>query len=232
MAITSFGGGVSDMRGSVGGSTFTRTRAGAITRQRVKPTNPQSQYQMDQRSIITELAQAWGQTLTQAQRDGWSTFGDNFPSVNKLGQQVLLTGNQAFSRVGGRMLAAGQSYLSTAPADQDVAELQSVTATLDIGAGNFELAFTSVGNLGNDLLVIEMTPGISPGISNYTNRLRPVVYTAAAPTSPIDLESGFVARYGALPQAGQKVGIRAHFLRVLNGAVSSPLGTSGIVVST
>jgi hypothetical protein len=232
MAVTEFGGGVAQLRGSIGGTTFTRTKTGAITRNRVKPTNPQTVYQTDQRSIITELSQAWGQTLTEAQREGWSTFGVNFPSTNKIGQAMNLSGVQAFQRIGARLMAAGEDYLAAAPANQDVVELQTITLTADIGAGAFEVAFTETGTLTTAKLVVEMTPGISPGISAYQNRLRQILVTAADPTSPIDLETAFAARFGALPLVGQKVAVRCHFIETTTGAVSSPLSATAIVVST
>lgn len=232
MAQVRFGGGVAEMRGSTAGTTYTRTKAGSIARQRVKPAQPNTSYQIDQRSIITELSQAWSQTLTQSQRDAWTEFGVSFPSTNKLGEAVILSGVQAFQRIGARMLAAGEAFLSDAPANQDVSELQTITGTYDVGAGAFQLAWTSTGTLTDDLLIVEVTPGISSGISNYSNRLRPIVYTAVDPTSPTNLEAGFIARFGSLPLVGQKIGVRAHFLRTTNGARSSDLGTSGIVVST
>lgn len=232
MALTRFGGGVAELRGSTGGNTFTRGKAGAVQRSRVKPAQPQSSFQLDQRSILTELSVAWGQTLTQVQRDGWAIFGQNFPSVNKLGDVISLSGIQAFQGVGARLMASGTAYLAVAPANQDVSELQTVTLTLDIGAGSFQLAWTAVGTLDDDKLVVLMTPGISPGITNYASLLRPVLYTAIDPASPTNLEAAFIARFGALPQVGQKIGMRGHFLRSTNGAISSDLSAAGLVVST
>jgi len=232
MAVTLFGGGVSDMRGSIGGTTFTRTKAGSISRQRVKPTNPQTTFQTDQRSILTELSQAWGQVLTQAQRDAWAVFGVNFPSTNKLGQAVILSGIQAFSRIGARLVSVGESYLANAPADQNVSELQTLTLTADIGAGDFAAGFTFVGDDSDDRLVLRLTPGLSPGLSNIANRLRQVGALVVASVSPEDIEALYVARFGALPQVGQKVVMRGHYLRVANGAVSSELQAYAIVVST
>lgn len=232
MAVVQFGGGVAGMRGSSGGSTYTRTKAGAIQRARVKGTQPNTIFQSDQKSIISELSTAWGQTLTQAERDGWRDFGVAFPSVNKIGETVLLSGNQAFMRAGAALVAAGESYLSAAPANQDVAELQSLALTADIGAGNFEVAFTNTGDKSADLFIGTMTAGLSPGISNIGSKLRRTITSAADPSSPVDLSAAYALRFGGLPLVGQKVVIRGYFLRPANGATSSYLESSAIVVST
>lgn len=232
MANVIFGGGVADMRGSTGGTTYSRGKGGSVQRARVKPTNPQSTFQMDQRSIMTELSQAWSQTLTQEQRDGWSAFGVSFPSTNKLGQAIQLSGIQAFSKIGARLVAAGSPYLADAPADQNVGELQTLTLSGDIGAGDFELGFTSVGTISGDRLVIRMTPSISPGISNVGNKLRFVAATAVNPSSPVDLTSLFASRFGGPPLVGKKLVCRASFLRVANGAASSELEAYAIVSET
>lgn len=232
MALTSFGNGVTDMRGSISGNTYTRTKAGAMTRARVKPTNPQSEAQLEQRSILTELSTYWAQTLTQAQRDGWNEFGVAFPSTNKLGAVINLAGFNAFQRCNGALMAAGLAILNAAPADQDVSELQTLAVTMNVGAGASNITWTATGTLTDDVLVIRSTPGISPGISNFTNKLRYVAADGPDPESPLAWESLFIDRFGGLPLVGQKVGIEAQFLRSTNGAFSSILRATCIVTSS
>ena len=102
-----FGGGVAEARGSIAGTTFSRNKGGSYARQRVTPVNPQTAAQQAQRSRISELATHWGQTLTQAQRDGWVVFAENFPITDVFGDSLVLSGAQGYTRINSRLLAAG-----------------------------------------------------------------------------------------------------------------------------
>ena len=121
--------------GSVAGNTFSHNAGGPYVRRRATPTNPSTVAQQEVRSRLAELASHWGNTLTQAQRDGWVTFGQNFPSTDSLGKTIVLSGSQAYSRVNARLLSAGLTRVDTAPADQDVTDLITMSATMDVGTG-------------------------------------------------------------------------------------------------
>jgi len=232
MAKILFGGGVAEMRGSEAGTTFSRNKGGSYTRQRVTPTNPKTAAQQAQRSRVSELASAWSNVLTQTQRDGWGTFAANFPTTDVFGAVIVLTGAQAFSRIGSRLMAAGLDYIADAPADQDVTDLVTVEATADIGAGGMEITFTPTLLAADDHLQVFCTPGISPGISNARNKLRLIATSFAAEAGPFDYQPGFLAAFGALPQVGQKLIIEVRSLRSTNGAIDSPLRADVLVTST
>ena len=223
---------VGDARGSTGGNVFSRNKGGAYVRKRVSPTNPQTPAQQSQRSRISDLASLWSSTLTQAQRDGWAAFGVSFPVTDKLGQVVELTGLQSYTRLNARLLAGGLTRIDTAPGEQAVTDLTSITLTVDVGLGNMEVAFLPTPLGGSDRLQIEASPGVSPGINNATNRLRLIVTSGASVASPLDFEAAYVARFGAVPIVGTKVFVRVRTLRPENGAIDSPLVASTIVVST
>lgn len=86
MAIIQFGGGVAEARGSVGGTVFSRNKAGAYMRNRVTPVNPGSSFQQNVRFAVATLASRWVEILTPAQRAAWETYSANVLLPNSLGQ--------------------------------------------------------------------------------------------------------------------------------------------------
>jgi len=232
MAKILYGGGVAEMRGSEAGTTHSRNKGGSYTRQRVTPTNPQSVRQQEVRSGLSELATAWGQTLSQSQRDGWKSFGIAFPTSDVFGAVIPLTGNQVYTRINQRLFDASLARIDDAPANQDVDELLTLTLGADIGAGDFDVTFTPAPLSANDRLQVFCTPGLSPGVSFVKNKLRLISTAAAATASPLDIEAAYVAQYGALPLVGQKVVVECRVLRGTTGAISARLQSSAIVVST
>lgn len=91
MANVQFGGGVVDMRGSIGGTTFARGPYGAYARARTTPINPNSTLQQIVREKMSQAASAYA-GITQAQKDAWALYAANTPTQNKLGQEIFLSG--------------------------------------------------------------------------------------------------------------------------------------------
>jgi len=98
MAKVTFGGGVSNIQGSVAGNTFTRTRAGVAIRNKVKPNNPASAAQMRQREALTRLSKQW-KTLTEEERLAWDSFAKLSQTRGVCGNIIAATGHQGFMKM-------------------------------------------------------------------------------------------------------------------------------------
>jgi len=98
MALVKFGGGITQMTGSIGGTTFARNRYGNYARARTKPTNPNTANQQAVRSTLASLPDRWAQTLDAAQRTAWNLYGSNVVMTNKLGEAMQLSGFNHYIR--------------------------------------------------------------------------------------------------------------------------------------
>ncbi|KKM64245.1 hypothetical protein LCGC14_1503300 [marine sediment metagenome] len=107
MAIFLPGPIVGEIRGSEGGTTFSRNRFGQYTRQRSIPVNPNTGRQASARSRLAGAAILWSLTLTQVQRDAWDLYATSIIWINALGQPVSLPGFQFFIRMFTAFLQAG-----------------------------------------------------------------------------------------------------------------------------
>ena len=98
MAKVAFGGGISNIQGSIAGNTFTRTRGGPAARNKVKPNNPASKAQLAQRARLSRLSGAW-RTLTEDQRVAWAAEAKETKRKGVCGNNIELTGHQLFVKV-------------------------------------------------------------------------------------------------------------------------------------
>ena len=98
MVLARYGGGVLEMRGSIGGQTHSKNRYGHYIRARTTPVNPSTNRQSEIRSAIQELAQRWSGSLTQLQRDLWEVYAAAITRTNTLGEQIKLTGYNHYIR--------------------------------------------------------------------------------------------------------------------------------------
>lgn len=98
MALLKFGGGITEIRGSMAGNVYSRNRYGAYMRSRTVPTNPNTARQQKVRTSLTELTSRWSQTLTAGQRTAWNLYGANVVMQNKLGENINLSGFNHYLR--------------------------------------------------------------------------------------------------------------------------------------
>lgn len=153
--------------GKQGGMVWSHNAGGPYARNRAIPVNPNTDRQVAVRNATRFLAIAWDQTLTQAQRDAWDTYGLNVPWTNRLGQSILLTGLNHYIRCNAPLLISGLTRIDAAPAifllaaaEQALAVTASEAAQqLSVGfdatapwaneAGGFQFAYMGVPQNGS-----------------------------------------------------------------------------------
>ena len=115
MAGVRYGGGVLEIRGSIGGQVHSKNRFGHYIRARTTPVNPQSQRQNKIRASVGFLAPRWSDVLTQVQRDGWEVYAASITRTNKLGEQIKLTGYNMYIRSNTILLQSDLTIVDDAP---------------------------------------------------------------------------------------------------------------------
>ncbi len=98
MALVKFGGGITQMSGSIAGNTFARNRYGNYVRARTKPVNPRTALQTVVRASLAFLTTSWSQTLSAAQRTAWNLYASNVAMTNRLGESTFMTGFNHYIR--------------------------------------------------------------------------------------------------------------------------------------
>jgi len=111
--------------GHIEGLVASHNRGGSYFKARTTPTDPQTQRQSDIRSNFANCVQLW-QDITQPQRDGWDDFADNTPQKDVMGQDLILTGQQAFIKANSALLLADWSMAYDAPAEYNNGQAVSV----------------------------------------------------------------------------------------------------------
>lgn len=84
--------------GSIGGLTYAHNQGGMYTRGRSIPVNPNTFRQTNVRATVSQLSQAWSGALTDVQREQWTVYAAGTPVTNKLGDSIILSGQQMYIR--------------------------------------------------------------------------------------------------------------------------------------
>jgi len=216
--------------GSVGGSTYSHNRYGPYIRTRAIPVNPNTTAQQNARSRLATYSAKW-QTLTTGQQKAWNAYALENPITNSLGMQQALTGQVAYVGINTRLAQATDTAIDAPPLSPAPTSLVTLSTTLDIGLGTFVVTFTATPLSADDRLWIQAAVTTSPGINYIRNLLRVVKITDKAQASDYDDQADIESVFGTLA-VGQTVHTWASVFDSATGLLSTPLSTSGLVVST
>lgn len=223
MAQVKFGGGVTEVSGSVGGNTFARNRFGFYIRPRTKPVNPNSSGQSNVREALSFLAELWHSGLTAAQRVAWGTYAAAIAMKNRLGETIYLTGFNHFIRSNAELKRHALTVVEDGPTELALPE-KDPTFAVTGSAATQKLSVTFDNTLGyaNEGGGYLMTYMGTPQLVTRNFFASPWRYAGkidgndtTPPTSPVELDPPFTL------VEGQKVFMYARVVRA-DGRVSEP----------
>lgn len=221
---------LSEMRGKVAASVYTKNKAGAAIRNRTTPINRRSVGQTQKRQQLSSLSSGW-RGLTQAQRDGWNVAAPSFPQQDTLGQTVFLTGAQLYVRCNANLILIGAAQIVTAPTPASFAVLAIGAYTAVSGTGVISVAFTPTPTPAGFQLVFKATAPVSAGKSFVGNSaFRFISSIAPATASPALLTTPYPLVFGAITgKAGQKIFIKIYLVQTTTGLAGIPVRAVAII---
>lgn len=217
MAQIKFGAFLTDMRGKIGGSVFSRNKNGAYAKNKVTPSNPQTATQMAVRNLLAGFAQQW-RTLSESVRNGWNDGAVNFPRTNVFGDSYILAGNMLFNSLNSNLAKIGLAAITNCPSPKGVSAraIDSATATataLDLIIG------TAIST--QDKGIVRATVGLSPGVNNFKSKLRDIAIVDNSSTSTLDVVNEYANKFGA-PVPGTVIGLSLVIVNKTTGEEGTP----------
>jgi hypothetical protein len=232
MALVKYGGGVTQMSGSTGGTTYARNRFGNYMRSRTKPVNPNTQTQDDIRTALSFLAGQWAAVVTAVQRSGWATYAAAIAMKNRLGESVYLTGFNHFLRSNVEAQRQTNLYTAAAPTELALPEKDTTFAVTGSVATQsisvvFNPALAWAIEAGGKMYVYQGTPrgktrNFFNGPWKYLGSITGA--TPIPPTSPAVIVAPMALVLGQLVTCYARI-------RRLDGRISEPFTGSFVVAA-
>ncbi len=212
MALVQFGGGVTDMRGAIAGTVFSRGAGGNIARSRTRPVNKRSTLQTARRANAAYLAKYWSNTLTAQQRADWRAYAAGTTWTNKLGQTIEINGLAAFLRLNALAFLYSSTVLADAPTAMGHAGGVTLAFTAESDTSKLQLAEPGGSfdkSIDEQFLMIFMGLPTEAGRLATPKGFRYVSHVAgdsvAPPTFPLELSAAYTMA------EGQRITIKAMF---------------------
>ncbi len=205
MAIVLYGGGgVTGIRGSIGGVTFSANKSGSFARLWGRPSTQRSVLQVTARRELGFWAQAWAGigAVDQAAWDVWAADPAQ-ELTNALGVVYNLSGFQAYVRTNIWLATVARAAVSVPPVSSKPAAPTGIGMTLAKTGPVCEVGWGALEHFSPTWdLVAELVIGVSIGRLAVPIGFK-VLAGVQVPTGfVVDLSTQFVARFG-LSEVGQ-----------------------------
>ena len=196
---------------------------GQISRALVIPANPRSASQLAIRQHLASIAANW-RTLTEEQRNAWSSMAKSRNTKSRLGQKGSMIGLQLFVQINANLMLIGQPRVTDPPVLPAFPDLVPTGLVITNTAGAIALKLVAATDV-NDYTLFRASPPLSQGRSKCSD----FRYLGLVPTPAqgfADVTSLYTAKFG-VPPVKSKVFVQCN--QNLSGFEDIPHEWSAIV---
>jgi hypothetical protein len=177
---------VTDIRGSVGGNVFSKSRNGGTLRARIAPRNPRTTDQLDVRALVTAGSRE-AQALASSDRDDWVTYANGLTFHNPVsGAAYIPSWMQVYMSyyVPFKLFAPGGSFPDTPPATPYSGDTITLSAAV---TGDTITVTGSAQQTAGQTTFLYLEKLKSPN-RTPSNRPGKLVSTSAIPATPFEID--------------------------------------------
>jgi hypothetical protein len=199
MAKVKFSALISEMRGKLNGSVFTKNRYGNALRNKVTPVNRRTPHQQSVKALFTYFSQKW-RTLTDDQRNAWNSAVDDFKRNNIFGDSIRPTGSNLFCELNANLAIIGGNELTSPPLQQRIVGVRGFKLNIDstVGSEKFDIEFDPSPTSPDVYHMVYATRCYSPGKSFIQSEYRIIGVIAPGAITPYDALSDWQDKFGIL----------------------------------
>jgi hypothetical protein len=190
---------MSEMRGKLNGSVFTKNRYGMALRNKVTPVNRNTPDQSKIKALFTSFNQKW-RTLTEDQQKAWNAAVQDFKRTNIFGDSFTPSGMNLYTELNTSLAVIGQAEITKPPLPVNVPGITGFTLDVDstLGAEKFDIAYTPTPTDADVIHMVYATRCYSAGKRYVKSEYRMIGTIASGSASPFDALTVWTAKFGIL----------------------------------
>ena len=203
MAKVIYGGGITSIRGKLGGNIYSRNKYGNIIRPFANPIQPNSAKQMIFRERFQINSANWRLLLPQAQ-DAWRKASILLPDSS--GEMKSISGYPLFMMLNNNLANIGHPAISTPPVDKEVSA-KFDTLQIDCSGAvegpparfSIKIAFGPTPWATGSCVLVKASNLVTMGTMTMKGKTRIISCISPTGTSPCDITSNWESTYGVQP---------------------------------
>lgn len=229
MALLTLGAIVTEARGSIGGTVFSRNKGGAYARARVVPINRNTPAQSLVRANFGSNSKVWTGLMSASERAAWTAFAAANQLTNILGAPITVSGMAMSMKLNQVLAQVGVGPILDPPPDLSVPALAAATAVVFDGTDEtLKVTTAAQAVTAGAKYYIFATGPLAAGRTPQTSQYRFIgAYAATAAATDIDLTAKWTALFGATWNTGAAIGVAVATVNTESGAV-----TPGLIFTT
>lgn len=228
MARIKYSGLISEISGSVAGTTFQRNKYGYTIKQKPNPVRPIRPNQQLAQSRVKRAIAAWV-GLTSSQRSAWDTYASTYPEPTRLDPTKYLGGYNLFIKYHLFRFVCTEDVLADPSGAQIAINPDQTILTLD--AGDFTWEGVSGVSSGNWYMLLFLSR-VVPLTTNYAvTKTRFITFaTVLDPVSEL-ITAPYAALFANTPAVGERVMQHTVLINQDNGQISQTSNSLTLVVA-
>lgn len=230
MAKVLYGGLISELKGSAGGTTFQSGRYGFTMKNKGMGRKVASPAQSYIRQSITAASKYW-QLLTPGERDAWDAIAPSWPYTDKFGNPGELTGFNLFIQLSTNLLLIGEPINPTASLPAPLFTFSSFSVSASVGSGSIIVSFSPDPVDTDCFTIVRAAAPANAGASLVASGQRIISVNGIGFSDGTDISSDYIKKFGAFPPEGSKLHVTLSVISKLNGT-PAPWMNSSCIVST
>lgn len=218
MGKIQFGSFVTDMRGKVGGSIYSKNAFGSYVKNKTIPINPNTPAQQAARAQFATVSQDWA-NLTRAQKRAWGANAINYQQKDVFGKVYTPSGFGMFMSLNGNLSTVGAEKLVAPPSITPPPDMYDFNMDADISATAINVFETGMAVPADTAWVITMTPQVNNSVNTqFVAKSKIAIIPAGTQLANVNLWADYLAKFG-LPIANMKAGFEVWPVNTLNGVI-------------
>lgn len=218
MARIKYSGLISDISGSLAGTTFQRGYFGQVLRKKPIPCNRQTAAQLNVRSIMQTVQQSW-HALTPLQKSQWNRFIAYSMQTTRRTKTITLSGHALFLKYQTIRLLTGFSQLSTI-AYAPLGDHPNVDG-FEIDGGDLSIQFDDNVDHTDIFFLLKVSRPLDQNHYFKWNSLRLMV-PAISTNDHYDFTSSYTQCFGNPPSDGDYVHYSLTWFSVIAPIIARP----------
>ncbi len=228
MAKILLGDRIADIRGSIGGTTYSRNTFANYIRNKTSPVNPNTVAQQLVRNRLGAMSQSWA-GIGEANRTSFIDGAPTWTNTNIFNQAIDYTGFSLYGRLNRNRQEINEPLLTTFVLPDEVDSFDSLSLVADTTGGTMEITF-SPAIAATHKVIVRATAPLTAGTQFVRNQFRKIAVLDSADLSPFDLAAFYTAVFGVLPPVNAKIFVDVKQVLISNGQNSVPIKASAIVL--
>lgn len=192
MAIFKLGAIITEIAGSIGGSTFRRTKTNPIIMNKVQRINRSKLRQNAQLNYISQLFKKWS-ILPDEFKITWYTAAGLFQFPDKFGVLRYLTPRQLFTKLNGQLIPVGLYNDDASGITSDIPVISIIACNFNISLPEFNIFLSADSYPCNFTISAEIKQGVL-NAPTFTRR-EIIYYDELASESYQDITAQFLAKF-------------------------------------